>query len=195
MGKHTRHLNRGEYLEPTAAALLGKPLEFIHEDHLRERQICSMIDEIARGGTGAPDTQTISAVLGFLTRELPLHLKDEEEDLFPLLRRRCEPEDEIDKVIAKLHKDHDHAGEDTPQVVALLEELANEARAPNEDERHMLLAYAAHSRRHLILENAIILPFARLRLTETDLETLYIRMCQRRGLDSLKDPSNAQRPA
>lgn len=189
MGKYVRHLNRGEYLAPTAVAMLGKPLEFIHEDHLRERQICILIDEIAQGAK--PDSDAVSAVLRFLTIELPLHLMDEEEDLFPLLRRRCEPEDKIDKVIARLLKDHGHAGEDTPQAVALLEELANEARAPTQSERDMLLAYAAHSRRHLILENAIILPFARLRLSETDLETLYIRMCQRRGLDSLKEPPNA----
>ncbi len=189
MGKHVRHMHRGEYLEPTAVALLGQPLAFIHEDHLRERQICTLIDEIAHGAM--PETDAVSAVLCFLTIELPLHLKDEEEDLFPLLRRRCEPEDEIEKVIAKLLKDHGHADEDTPQVVAILEDLANEARAPKQGEKDMLLAYAAHSRRHLILENAIILPFARLRLTETDLETLYIRMCQRRGLKSLKDPRDA----
>ena len=190
MGKHPRNLNRGDCLEPTAATLLKKPLEFIHEDHLRERQICTLIDGIAQGS--APDEDTVSAILGFLTHELPLHLKDEEEDLFPLLRRRCEPEDEIEKVIAKLRSDHVHADEDTPRIAALLEGLANEARGPEPDESDMLLAYASNARRHLILENAIILPFARLRLTETDIETLYIRMCQRRGLDSLKEQRDAQ---
>jgi iron-sulfur cluster repair protein YtfE (RIC family) len=191
MGKHVRHLNRGEFLAPTAVALLGKPLDYIHEDHLRERQICTLIDEIAHGDI--PDTDTIAAILSFLSHELPLHLRDEEEDLFPLLRRRCEREDEIEKVIKNLHADHVHAGEDTPRVVALLEDLANKARGPKGPEQDMLLTFASHARRHLILENAIILPFARLRLTETDLETLYIRMCQRRGLEGLKELGNAQR--
>lgn len=191
MGKHTRHLHRGEYLEPTAIMLLGKPLEFIHEDHLRERQICSMLDAIAQG-TSCSETE-IADILGFLTTELPMHLKDEEEDLFPLLRRRCEPEDEIEKVIAKLQMDHHHAGEDTPQVVSVLEVITKSRRRLETDERKTLTAYASHSRRHLILENAIILPFARLRLTAHDLETLYVRMCQRRGIKHLNGAEDTQR--
>jgi hemerythrin-like domain-containing protein len=171
--------------------LLCKPLEYIHEDHLRERQICTLIDGIAQGGI--PDTDAISAILSFLLYELPLHLRDEEEGLITFLRRRCEREDDIDSVIKKLNADHAHADKDTPVVVALLEELANEARAPDAHEQEMLLAFAFQARRHLILENAIILPFARLRLTETDLETLYIRMCQRRGLEGLKEQDDAKR--
>ena len=190
MGKHARHLDRGDCLEPTAIVLLDKPLEVIHEDHLRARQICALIDEVARGSV--PDNDTVSAIVCFVTRELPLHRKDEKEDLFPLLRRRCAPEDEIEKVIAKLLQDHRHAHEETPRIVVVLEDLAEQARAPTEDETELLLAHAAQSRRHLILENAIILPFARLRLTETDLDTLNIRMCQRRGLNSLKERSHAQ---
>ena len=51
MGTHERNLNRGNCLKPTAVALLGQPLDFIHEDHLRERQICTMIDAIAQDET------------------------------------------------------------------------------------------------------------------------------------------------
>ena len=193
MCKHVRHRNRGQCLAPTAVALLGTPLEFIHEDHLRERQVCALIDDIAQDTV--PDNDAIFAVLSFLCNELPLHLRDEEEDLFPLLRRRCAPEDEIEKLIKKLHTDHAHADEDTPQIVAVLEELANETRAPDAHERAELLAFASHARRHLIFENAIILPFARLRLTDIDLETLRIRMCQRRGLDSQREQFDAERPA
>ncbi|WP_224825946.1 hemerythrin domain-containing protein [Cognatishimia sp. MH4019] len=185
MGKFNRHLSRGQCLEPTQASLLGEPLEFIHEDHLRERQICTLLDQIAQGETS--DDAVLSSVLGFLNTELPLHLKDEEEDLFPLLRRRCEAEDEIGRVITKLHADHTHAGEDTPKVIQLLEGLRTTSRLPSWKECEVLKAFASHARRHLILENAIILPFARLRLTETDLHTLHIRMCQRRGLNNLME--------
>ncbi|MEO1139321.1 MAG: hemerythrin domain-containing protein [Pseudomonadota bacterium] len=180
MGKHARHLSRGNGLEPTATTLLDEPLEFIHEDHLREREICSSIDKIAEGTRTA--VGSIKDVIGFLTKELPLHLMDEEEDLFPLLKRRCEPEDQIGKVIARLLRDHDHAAVDTPQIIDLLNEVVQTPRVLDGAERGVLAAYANHARRHLILENAIILPFARLRLTKDDLETLHIRMCQRRGL-------------
>lgn len=181
MGDGKEHLNRGDCLSPTATGLLWQPLEFIREDHLRERQICVLIDEIASGGV--PDKDTVNSVLGFLKRELPLHLKDEEEDLFPLLLQRCEPDEEIGKVIDKLLGDHAHAGQDTPSIIAILEELTLRDRSPSEKEREAMLAYAAHSRRHLILENAIILPISRLRLTAEDLQTLTKGMCHRRNLE------------
>lgn len=190
MDVQTNTLSRGDCLKPTASSLLGKPLEFIHEDHLRERQICTMLEGIAQDTI--PSLENARDALSFLTNELPLHLKDEEEDLFPLLRRSCDREDEISKVISRLLSDHMHAAEDTPAVIAILEDFAQANRALNEDDREKLNAFVTHARRHLILENAIILPFARLRLTEHDLRTLYIRMCQRRGIDRLTEVQDAE---
>lgn len=190
MNAQSNTISRGDCLKPTATTLLEKPLEFIHEDHLRERQICTMLDEIADNDVRSSDS--VAQVLSFLKNELPLHLQDEEEDLFPLLRRRCERADEISKVIARLLSDHMHAADDTPPVIAILEVLVLEVRELIEDERSILTRFANHSRRHLILENAVILPFARLRLTEHDLKTLYLRMCQRRGLDRLSDAQDAE---
>lgn len=172
---------RGECLIPTANTFLRNPLEFIHEDHLRGRQICALIDGIV--ASDAPQADDVDQVLSFLQNELPLHLKDEEEDLFPILRKRCEPEDDIARVIRRLLSDHLHAAEDTPPVIATLKELAARPRALTDNECQMLSEFAAHSRRHLILENAVILPFARLRLTRSDLYSLCRRMCARRGLD------------
>lgn len=180
MGVGKEHSSRGDCLHPTSAGLLSKPLEFIREDHLRERQICVLIDEIACGDI--PDKDAIQTVLGFLKRELPLHLQDEEEDLFPLLLQRCEPDEEIGKVIDKLLGDHAHAGNDTPSIIGILEDLARKIRSPSKKEREAMLAYSAHSRRHLILENAVILPISRLRLTNEDLKTLTNQMCHRRNL-------------
>lgn len=190
MNAKSNTLSRGDCLKPTASTLLDKPLEFIHEDHLRERQICIMLDEIADDATAS--LESVAEVVSFLSKELPLHLKDEEEDLFPLLQERCEPEDEISKVIVKLLSDHVHAAEDTPPVIAILERLGQGANELTTNERESLKEFAGHSRRHLILENAVILPFARLRLTERDLETLCLRMCQRRGLDRLSEVQDAE---
>lgn len=190
MDNDARDLKRGDCRSPTNPALLGNPLDFIHEDHLREREICAQIDALA--GARTPEADAVARILGFLRTELPLHLEDEEEDLFPLLRRRCEPEDEIDKAIERLVSDHRHAGEDTPQVVADLERLGSGESELSEDMRTRLVNFAAHARRHLILENAIILPLARLRLTDHDLETLRLRMMQRRGLDRLTETADAE---
>ncbi|WP_166416239.1 hemerythrin domain-containing protein [Cochlodiniinecator piscidefendens] len=179
MGIDKNRAVRGGCSEPTSLAILAQPLEFIHDDHLRERHICAMIDEIAQHHM---KEGAVRAVLNFLTNELPLHLQDEEEDIFPLLMRRCEPEDEIELAISKLTVDHAHAGADIPKIVEILEKLDAEGAKPNETESSVLTHFIAHSRRHLILENAVILPLARARLTDADLNNLSIRMGQRRSV-------------
>lgn len=181
---------RGDCLSPTNLALLGQPLDFIHEDHLREREMCARLDALAM--TDQPDIEEAGCVMAFLAEELPLHLQDEEEDLFPLLRRRCIPEDQIDRAISRLVSDHGHAGDDTPSVISVLQAIHQGGLPPDDRGRRVLTEYASHARRHLILENAIILPFARLRLTAQDLRTLCLRMMKRRGLDRLLELENAQ---
>lgn len=171
-------------------ARLAKPLDFIAEDHWREREICAALDRIAATdqegdqgcgpACGPPDPEDIANSLAFLTRDLPLHLADEEEDLFPLMRRCCAPEDEIGRVIDRLLSDHVHAAEDTPVVVELLGDL--QTRSLSQKDRQVLTQYAAHARHHLILENAVVLPIARLRLSRSDHESLRLRMMQRRGI-------------
>ena len=79
MTNHADDLKRGDCVLPTNPALLRNSLEFIHEDHLREREICATLDLLAAAGT--PEANRIAQVLRFLRNELPLHLEDEEEDL------------------------------------------------------------------------------------------------------------------
>ncbi len=190
MTKHARDLKRGECLGPTDLKLLGNPLEFIHEDHLREREICSKMDILAQ--SEAPDPNVADQVLAFLINELPLHLEDEKEDLFPLLKRRCEAEDEIDKAIRRLSSDHDHADEQAPIILEILLRISSGDQGISDEDLATLTRFASQARRHLILENAIILPFARLRLTKGDLETLRLRMMQRRGCDPLMETEDAE---
>jgi len=189
MNNRGRDLKRGDCLSPTNPALLENPLDFIHEDHLREREICALIDALAASRT--PDTKAAACISAFLRDELPLHLADEEEDLFPLLIRRCEREDEINRAIARLSGDHQHAEQDTPLVLDILDAIISGSGPVPDGEKVILARYAAQARRHLILENAIILPFARLRLTKDDLETLSRRMMQRRGFNRPKETTDA----
>ena len=153
---------RGDCLAPTRRVLLGRPLDFMFEDHLRERAICAMLDRTAT--MEVPDPGEATHAAGFLSAELPVHLADEEEYLFPLLRRRCTPEDDIDRALDRLQADHPHADFDTPRVVELLRDAANGSEVTTAA-RGRLARFAAHARRHLIFENAIVLPFARSRLT------------------------------
>jgi len=176
---HKRSDRHWDYLQPADLRRLANPLDYIADDHLRERTVCAMLDRIA---VGDEDDQAFEQVRWFLDRELPLHLQDEEEDLFPMMRRRCEPVDEIDAVIERLRAEHRHAQTDTPEIVGIIDDAMVGAGAVSAADRAALSSFAAHARRHLIVENAIILPIARARLTGDDLKNLRLRMLQRRGL-------------
>lgn len=185
MDNRQSNQNRGARLDPANVSLLGNPLDLIYKDHLREREICALIERIA--AADIPECEDSTRVLSFLGRELPLHLADKEQDLLPLLRRRCGPEDGIEKVIEQFAIDHRNSDEDMPTLMATLAAIETRPEHFSDMQRTNLARYATQARHRLTLINAIILPFARLRLTETDLETLTLRMMQRRGLDRLAE--------
>lgn len=176
MGKGTQRLLNSARIE-----VLENPIDFMAEDHMREREVCAMIDMLV-SNTALKDAD-IYQMLAFLEDQLPQHLADEEHDLFPLMLKRCEPDDEIERVIVKLQSDHTHAISDAP-AIALLIKGNRPGDAPFSDTAcAQLREFATHARRHLILENAIVLPIARARLTKDDLKTMRSHMLERRGLD------------
>src|SRR5690606_22482400 len=99
---------------------LENPLDFIIEDHMREREVCDIIDRLV-GACPVPSAKR-HLILAFLTDQLPQHLADEEIDLFPMMLKRCDPEEEIKSVIDRLKSDHIHALADAPGIVALIRE-------------------------------------------------------------------------
>jgi len=158
---------------------LKNPLNFIVEDHMREREVCTLIDSIV-AARPIKKTET-EAILSFLTDDLPQHLIDEEIDLFPLMLKRCDPEEEFESVVDRLTSDHRHAFADAPAIAALIAARKSNDVALSATNCAKLAAFARHARRHLILENAIILPIARARLTKGDLKTMREHMMERRG--------------
>ncbi|PKP75886.1 MAG: hemerythrin [Alphaproteobacteria bacterium HGW-Alphaproteobacteria-6] len=181
---------RGSGETPTSPSLLANPLDFISEDHLRERQICTVIDGLATAD--ALNRRSATAVLRFLNEELSVHLRDEAEDLFPLLARRCTQEDAIEGVIDRIRADQDAAMRLLPQVRAMLAGCLDSGVNLTAEERAVLSRFAGHVRRHLVAENAILLPIARARLTRADLRTLSEHMRRRRGLPDLAETTDAE---
>lgn len=172
---------RGDGSTPVDTALIVDPLEFLLEEHVRQRRICAYLDALATPGGG--DRRIAADALAHLTDEVPAHTLDEEDDLFPLLRRRAAPEDEVDATLARLDRDHALGRELAETAKLILDRMATLGCASVGPERAMLADLAGHERRHLIVENAIILPLARTRLTPGDLRTLSLRMAARRGID------------
>lgn len=181
---------RGSGDNPTSPSLLASPLDFISEDHLRERRICVVIDGLA--AADALDRQAATMVLRFLNEELNVHLRDEAEDLFPLLARRCTAEDAIEGAIDRIKADQDEAMRLLPEVRAMLAGSLDSGTDLTARERAVLSSFVGHVRRHLVAENAILLPIARARLTRVDLRTLSKHMRSRRGLPDFPETNDAE---
>lgn len=178
--EEARRMALATLAEAPPAEQLTSPLDYIFAEHLRQRTLCWMIDRIA--DDRQRDEACVAAVTRFLNVDFGSHVVDEEEDLFPLLRRRAEPEDRIDEVLGALSQEH---AADKLDAKAILENL-DEATAGERFTkafRALLHRFAANERRHLIVENAIVLPLARVRLTVDDLRNLGRRMAARRGID------------
>ncbi|SFG36292.1 hemerythrin domain-containing protein [Roseobacter denitrificans] len=167
---------------PTSVMLLQNPLDFIAEDHLRLRAMCAALDRLAE--TTPVEGAAISEMIDYLGHELPLLLADEDDDLMPHILSRAEPEDELPKLTRRLEKEHAEIACLLKAVtsglagLALATSISNALRTSMHD-----LADAA--RRHLILENAVLLPLAKARLTKEDLHAIRAAMLKRRGLESL----------
>lgn len=174
---------------PARTTQLGNPLDFLLADHLLEREVCSMLDRIATATT--PDPEDLAEARSFLAKALPPHLADEDEDLFPLLRLRCRPEDEIGRAISRLTRDHGKARQEAPRIADLLARLAASGGTPTSEERGAIAAFADKARGHLVFENAVMLPIARSRLTPADLDRMRQGMLVRRGLDRLLEQTDA----
>lgn len=180
MGKDSERLLRTARGEAANVSDLDNPLDFIAEDNMREREVCAVIDRIV--ASASLKHAELDQVLTFLEAQLPQHVADEEIDLFPIMLKRCEPEEEIEKLIQRLHSDHGHATADAPSIIAIIQSLGKGQTRPSQSDCQQMADFAQHARRHLVLENAIVLPIARARLTEEDLNTMKRHMLERRGL-------------
>jgi hemerythrin-like domain-containing protein len=174
---------------PPPVRLLS-PIDYIFADHFRHRTLCRVLDDIAQGAEF--DRETVIAALRFLETDYRIHLLDEEEDLFPLLRQRAAAEDCVDEVLDQLSLEH---GEEQKTADAVIEKLSamlgsRGAKPADADFRDQLRRFAAQDRRHLTVENAIVLPLARARLSPGDLRDIGKSMAARRGLE-YPEPNSA----
>ncbi|MGH6718098.1 MAG: hemerythrin domain-containing protein [Alphaproteobacteria bacterium] len=160
-----------------------RPLEFLFTEHDRQRVLCAALGRLAEDPAQADAAANAQAILDYMRSRLGDHYGDEEHDLFPLLRRRADPDDGLVAILDLLHDEH---AADDGLLKELLGPLATIAagRAPEDVAVFKAAAYAFSllQRRHLAWENGTILPLARRRLTAEDQRELGRRMAARRGL-------------
>ena len=165
------------------AGAFRHPLEFIFAEHDRQRIACAALDRLADDLDAADARDNAAFVLGHLEVDLPLHIADEEIDLFPLLRARCLADDQIEAMLSLLHDEH---REDDSHCEALLEPLREIAGGARPADAVSFVAraraFARFQRRHLGWENGTILPLAERRLNDEDQAALGASMAARRGI-------------
>ncbi len=163
-------------------ATIRHPIEFLFAEHDRQRVLCAALVRLADHPGAADAAENAAFALGYLENDLPLHIADEEEDLFPLLARRATPEDDIATILAILNDEHEVDRKYHARLIEPLRAIAA-GQAPQDavEFAHMARAFSEFQRRHLAWENGTVLPLARKRLTATDQAAMADAMTGRRS--------------
>lgn len=156
------------------------PIEFILAEHLNHRRMCRALEALADSTDF--DAAPIAALVDFIRFDLTLHVIDEEEDFFPMLRKRCAPDDEINEVLDRLSSEHEQDKALSVRVRDVLNACLIIRKPPHaiEDGAEALRSFAQHEMQHLALENAVVVPLARRRFEPADLQELSMRLLARR---------------
>lgn len=170
-------------IEPIPADLLQEPLIWFFAEHYRHRDLCARL--LSAMQSVVFDEPALREIYRFLDEDLPLHVIDEEDDLFPLLRRRCEPDDQIGKVLGMLSAEHANDMSEAAAVKQMVATALAEQRglACYKNAVQVIEPFCFQQKRHIAVENAVVLPIARHRLTVEDLDNLARRLAARRGLN------------
>lgn len=162
-------------------SLLRTPLDYLLAEHMRLRAVCSLLRYAA--DVGEIDAKCARLVTRFIKSALPLHREDEEKDLFPELLRSARSVDELGDTIRNLEADHRHMERIQAQIV--------EALACDPDTRTIQLSpmtsgllrdFAEAERRHVAIENGIVLAIARARIGARGLGDIAEAMSARRSM-------------
>ena len=169
------------FIEQIPDTVLDEPLEYLFADHFRQRVALTMLQHFAEEASASrADADSIAT---FLTHDLVLHYADEEEDLFPFVRLRALPEDELGALLTHLGEDH-HRNKAMVEVItsALMQHPAEKAVHLSANICSLIQAYVVSENQHLTVENGVLLAIARIRLTPKDRKTISQGMKIRRGV-------------
>ncbi len=161
-------------------ALLDDPLGFIDAHHARQRYVCRLLRHLATERRIERGVARDVAVV--LTHDLALHHRDEDDDLFPLLRKRALPEDDLTPMLVQLAEEHVALSAAAGFVAAALS-VPGAQPYVQVGRRSAGIAgeLVTMGERHLAIENAIVMVIARKRLRAVDLKFMSRSMKARRG--------------
>ncbi len=158
---------------------MENPLDLIEAEHGRQLRLLLSLERILESEDGVEMTRFAPELLDFFTTDLARHMEHEENCLFPLLKRRCQPTDDLEMIINQLSFEH---GLDRDLVEFLVADLGKIAHGHHNaiPARFNINAQAfiETQRRHIQWENRIVLPLAKQRLTTEDMQKLENMMTE-----------------
>ena len=162
-----------------------QPLEMLYACHGRiEDRIATLeklVPYLARAGCDAAAQEAARSVLRYFDRAGAQHHEDEEQDLFPLLRRHAGERGRGDVLAALDELAREHRAMDGVYA-RIRERLLDivEARSPRLD-IEQVAHFAWLYRRHITREEALVFGFAAEALAPAERAELGARMAARRG--------------
>lgn len=153
--------------------LLADPCAFLAAEHGRQRALLGHLERLARRAHGAAQPAIAKALLGWLDRELPLHLSDETDSLMPRLAAAAPA------LVMRLAAEALALRDLRHKVREALAPIAAGHAAPD-GFAATAQAFADLYRQRLATEAAEVLPTARRELDATALAAIASEMRQRR---------------
>lgn len=169
----------------------SSPIELLSDCHRRIERFLRILVEVAEQGKGGvmSGEQGLAwqNALDYFQNSGPRHTADEEESLFPRLRRTNQPE--IHDALAEMQRleaDHEQAAEWHDLVEQLGRKWLSEGVLAAGDSDRLARALADLTelyRRHIALEDNSLFPVAAAALGDTEKADIGREMARRRGID------------
>jgi hemerythrin-like domain-containing protein len=167
------------------------PIQLLRDCHRRIERFLAVLITLTAQAKGGPMTEEQSRqweqALDYFRNAAPRHTADEEESLFPRLRRLDRPE--IERALAamqELEADHEQAAEWHGIVDQLGRRWLSETVLGSHDSERLNQALANLSQlysRHIALEDDSLFPVATALIAGSERTNIGVEMAQRRGLD------------
>ena len=160
-----------------------EPLEMLAACHERIEDKLATLERLrphlAAKGSDAEARVAAQAILRYFDTSGAFHHQDEDEDLFPLLRKRAaeRSRDDLCGVIDELGREHVTM---TSEWQRLRQELVGITQGEPSLNAEGAARFASLYRQHMQRETAAVLPFAREALTAAERSRLGERMSARR---------------
>jgi hemerythrin-like domain-containing protein len=157
------------------------PIEFILEEHDRQLEVCVRLEDLVSASDSDPKAHWAASLLEYLTKDLPIHIEDEERDLFPLLASRQEHDQDLPVILDQLVSEHELDRGLIEPIVEDLRHIAEGSVLVDSGRFCMYVrTFTVAMRRHLNWENRVVLPLARRVLSKEDRALLRDGIADRR---------------